>query len=76
MEEFTAKLEYWYTKQISEEQFVICGRIFGDSKQRFRNGETIYTSSIKIIPLKEGDIVTTRNSTYLLGSEAKGEVNV
>ena len=47
----------------------IWGNIFDDKKGRFEDGIHIHTSSI--VPegqkCKEGAVITTRNSAYLLG---------
>ena len=37
------------------------GMIFADSKGRFRDGDSIYISTIYAI---QGDIITTANTTY------------
>ena len=40
---------------------IVAGTIIGDTRKRFRDGETVYTSEILEV---DGDIVTTRNSVY------------
>lgn len=68
MTDYTAKLEDWYV-DISGS---ICGNIYGDSKDRFKDGSPIKTSytlpmSMQVSSPKEGIIIFTRNSSYLLG---------
>lgn len=67
----TGRLEGWHQDNLYE--FILWGNIFGDSKQRFRDGTRIHTSYI-VTPSdewKEGAVVKTRNSTYLLGTPYK-----
>jgi len=66
----TGRLEAWEVMQFSHEEYIIWGSVYEDEEGRFKDGEYIHTStvSIKDFPSpKEGDVVTTRNSTYLLG---------
>jgi hypothetical protein len=65
----TGRLEGWYREQVSNKEFVINANIFDDVHGRWKDGHPIHTSAIKNRQLKEGDIVTTRNSTYLLGKK-------
>ena len=58
---------------ILESWYAICGQVSGqiyyDSKERFADGTHIRTSTI-IAPdgeLKSGDVICTKNSTYVLG---------
>ena len=67
--EVTGILEDWRRVQVSKKEFVIWGHVYEDIHGRFRNGAFIHTSGIKNRAVKEGDIVQTRNSTYLLGKE-------
>ena len=47
------------------------GRIYGDDKNRFNDGEAIITSSVVTHgPFVEGNIIRTRNTSYLLGKRA------
>lgn len=62
------RLENWVVDPFGRN--VIWGEIFGDTKKRFEDGAWIHTSSIDpdfINKAKEGDIVVTLNSSYLLG---------
>lgn len=56
---------WWYDLNLNR----IVGTIYGDSKGRFKDGTRIHTSTLAptSMPLDEGALVTTRNSTYLLG---------
>lgn len=66
-QEYTAKIENWYVR----EEFVH-GEIHGDTKGRFYDGCEIRTSYLPdgTAGIKEGDIITTCNSKYLLGKPA------
>lgn len=68
MSEVTGRLENWFPFG-----YAIAGTIHGDVHGRFADGKTIRTSTIEgdVSKLKEGDIVKTRNSSYLLGKKAK-----
>ena len=46
---------------------IVAGRIFGDSKGRFRDGQYVYTSLVQKF---DGEQVTTRNTRYLLDGPA------
>jgi hypothetical protein len=68
----TGRLEYWNVQSSpNEEEFILWGKVWDDAKHRFRNGSLIHTAGIAgdHTGLKEGDIVTTRNSVYLLGKK-------
>jgi len=66
----TATLEDWNALQLGgEDGVIIYGRIYNDTKNRFEDGKMICTSLILAQTCKEGVIVTTENSTYLLGKE-------
>ena len=69
--EITGKLENWYMEQVTRKEFIIWGHLSGDSKGRWPDGRWIHTSGVKNRRIKEGDIVRTRNSTYLLGKPFK-----
>jgi len=49
--------------------FIVYANIFNDTRGRFLDSAEIYTSNIVSGELKEGCIITTLNSTYLLGKE-------
>ncbi len=45
--------------------YVVCGNIYNDTKNRFRDGTPIHTSRVEYIDFVNG-IVKTKNSTYNL----------
>ena len=53
--------------------YVARGTIVGDTKGRWEDGHWIRTSAImsSVVNLKEGDIIQTRNSNYILGRERR-----
>ena len=63
----TARLENW----IKDANFnIIWGNIYDDSKKRWVDGTPMHTSFIEGLgemSPKEGDIITTLNSKYILG---------
>ncbi|MGL1886294.1 MAG: hypothetical protein OCD76_07245 [Reichenbachiella sp.] len=71
MSKVTGRLEDWYRSQPAsyEDEFMIWGDCYDDIHKRFPDGMVIHTSGIKNREVKEGDVVKTRNSTYLLGKE-------
>lgn len=50
---------------------ILFGRIYDDTKKRFRDGTGIYTSKIIDVDI-ENLTVKTRNSTYKLGVPVNG----
>lgn len=73
MEDVTAILDDWIVDPFGRS--VIWGRVRDDKAGRFRDGTDIRTSRIDLDAvgfraLKEGDIVKTLNSSYLLGKKA------
>lgn len=70
MNEVTGRLEYWYMDDYTfPGHTVMRGYLFRDTKKRWRGGQDIRTSSV-ITDSKyflEGAIISTLNSTYLLG---------
>ena len=64
----TATLEHWWHEP---DMFnVIWGHIHNDVHHRWIEGTLIHTSTLKHPKAqvhKEGDVIQTRNSTYLLG---------
>ena len=65
----TGRLESW---KYWPGAHVLTGDVYDDAKKRFLQGEYIHTSHLSISKidagnLKEGDVVRTRYSTYLLG---------
>lgn len=52
----------------------LIGEIYDDSKGRFDDATPVYTSSFPIegVILKDGEVVQTRNTKYLLQNQRKG----
>ena len=71
MSEVTGRLENWKQPSDGWGALVIWGEIHDDVKERFVNGKLIHTSRVEDKKFKEGDIVKTDNSVYLLGKELK-----
>lgn len=70
-EEFDAELHDWIPVAgigKTGAWLVLVGRVKGDRKGRFKDGRWIHTSPIASPPetVASGEIVTTRNSRYLL----------
>ena len=63
----TARLENW---KYDSMWHCFNGYIFDDVRMRFPDGSYIYTSHCVEPDAKEGDIIHTLNSTYLLGKPA------
>lgn len=64
----TGTLEHWWHEPALFN--VIWGHVHNDIEGRFVDGTLIHTSSLKHSSKqvhKEGDIINTQNSTYLLG---------
>ena len=61
-------LENWYPFG-----YVMVGEIHDDKDKRFDDGTTIRTSTVQgdMTNLKEGDVIETLNSTYLLGKRRR-----
>ena len=61
---YTARLANWH--QVGH---VIHGNIFGDASGRFDDGTSVITSAVlsRDEDVREGCLIKTRNSTYLLG---------
>lgn len=64
--EVTAELRNWLLLGNVEGKRWAIGDIFNDSKNRFKDGTEVRTSSIVEI---KGDIIVTRNSVYRLVGE-------
>lgn len=63
----TGRLEDWSVDGVNS---IIWGKIYDDVHKRWYEGKQIHTSyieNVRDMELKEGDIVKTLNSTYLLG---------
>lgn len=70
-QQYTARLEDWAH---DKKQNVLVGRCYCDLNGRFEDGAMIRTSRLKPMSMqvstpKEGAIMATLNSTYLLGSK-------
>lgn len=63
-EPITAVLQEWW---FDDYNHVFWGIVIGDIKGRFVDGAYIHTSSCHNPDAQEGDVIKTRNSTYLLG---------
>ena len=59
---FDAEL-HGYRSHTTQSGFILEGKIYGDKKQRFDDGERIYTS---LVVKLDGDLAYTRNSVYKL----------
>lgn len=66
--EYTAKLDNWVYDHFHK---VFWGNVIDDKRDRFINGTWIHTSHCLEHEAKEGDIVHTLNSSYLLGTPQK-----
>lgn len=65
MSEVTGRLEGWYW---DDQYNIIWGYLYDDVRERWCDGQYIHTSHIEDKKdYKEGDIVYTLNSSYLLG---------
>ena len=65
--EVTGRLEFWVLDLVHN---VLWGNIYDDIHNRWGDGRHIHTSDLKSDnpkSFKEGDIIETRNSSYLLG---------
>lgn len=64
--EITGKLDNWTLVG-----GVIWGEIYNDKLHRWRNGYLIHTSTVVSSPvdIKEGNVISTLNSRYLLGAQ-------
>lgn len=68
-QQYDAVLEDWNPLRPGDST-VIIGKIKGDEKGRYEDGEFIRTSAVIDGSFEEGNIIKTRNSTYLLGKRA------
>lgn len=71
---YTARLENW---AYNRKQNIIIGDVYDDKNGRFVDGSKIATSRLKPMSMQvslpeEGAIMTTLNSTYLLGRKNNG----
>lgn len=64
MDRITGRLEDWYV-----DGPVIWGSIYEDVRERWPDGTHIHTSNVCIGDIKEGGVIETLNSTYLLGRQ-------
>lgn len=73
MSQITGTLENWYVEDTLGNEYLLHGYLYGGLRNRWENGSPVRTSGVSedkhpMADLKEGDIVETRNSTYLLGA--------
>ena len=70
MAKVTGRLENWHVSMPAiTGEVMIWGDVYDDVNNRFNDGTYIHTSGCESKEYSEGDIVTTRNSTYLLGKK-------
>ena len=69
MNNVTATIENWRLYSYSKKDKVIFGNIYNDTNKRWEDGTPIRTSKIVSGKFEEGEIITTSNSTYLLGKK-------
>lgn len=67
----TGRIENW---AYNRKQNIIIGEIYDDKEGRFEDGVVISTSRLKPMSMqvskpKEGVVISTMNSTYLLGAK-------
>ena len=64
-DEVTGRLENWafFGK-------ALCGQIYDDKKGRWPDGHAVKFVKVAACRLREGGVIKTRNSSYLLGKEA------
>lgn len=68
----TGRLEKWRVQEEEGvDEMVVWGDVYDDIRCRFRDGEYIHTSGTPRRELKTGDIIVTRNSSYVLGKPGK-----
>ena len=65
MLEHDAELRFWWRHRING-FLVLVGAIFGDRKGRWPDGRIIHTSVLLSADPREGAVVNTANSSYLL----------
>lgn len=63
-----ARLENWKWSTSRHGIFLV-GAIFDDRKNRFRDGTRVRTSLVTRGKCREGEVVETMNTRYLLGKE-------
>jgi hypothetical protein len=70
MVQHTGRLENW---GLTDDKKNLFGNIFEDAKERFTDGQYIKTTpqfgNMDLDDLKEGDLVVTKSSVYLLGKK-------
>lgn len=74
--EVTGRLENWEVdpRFCEEDETIIWGYIYDDSRGRWPEGTWIHTSGTANCGFMEGDVIETRNSVYLLGVPANNKV--
>ncbi len=68
--DITGRLENW---KVQEAGRLVWGNLYDDVRGRWKQGQRIHTSSLPgtfdMSKLKEGQVITTLNSVYLLGTK-------
>lgn len=68
--EITASIKNWALVDLGKGDACITGNIYGDTKQRFEDGDFIRTSKFRLAchpeAFKQGEMVRTAHSVYLL----------
>jgi hypothetical protein len=68
MKKSTGTLENWTLKySMAKEMYYLSGDIYNDKKDRFPDGQRIYTSRIEEVNFQDG-YAKTKNSIYKLGA--------
>lgn len=73
-QDITGRLEDWFYDGV-----MVWGNLYEDTKQRWYDGVHIHTSAVLTdrMYIKEGEVIQTRNSRYLLGKPLESkEFNV
>lgn len=74
MTNVTGRLEGWYLETYAKGS-IVWDYLYDDTRNRWWDGARIHTSKILsgIKDLKEGDVIITMNSSYLLGKPFEKE---
>lgn len=68
----TGRMEHWHLCTEGWASGCLYGDLYEDKRHRWREGQGIRTSPVQdlTVDLREGVVVATKNSTYLLGKPA------
>jgi hypothetical protein len=68
----TGRLENWKVAVRTPDGYTLFGALYEDKEHRFPDGVQVHTSLVhdKLKDPRSGDVVETKNSTYVLGSPA------